>query len=201
MKVCPQCRAHYPTHFAVCPQDGNQLDAVTEFSPGTILREKYEILEKLGQGGMGTVYKARHLVFNEIRAIKIVSAELASNPDFLERFRTEAIIMRRLRHPTAVRVKDIDKTDDNRPFLVMEYIEGNSLREVLARRGPLPIPEALEIASQVCSALSAAHEMGILHRDIKPDNILMADHPGSGPLVKVMDFGVAKIKESTVPMV
>ena len=197
MKVCPQCRAHYPTHFSVCPQDGNQLDAVTEFSAGTIIREKYEILEKLGQGGMGTVYKARHLVFNEIRALKIVSENLARDEQFLERFRAEAVIMRRLNHPNAVRVDDIDKTEDDRPFIVMEYIEGQSLREVLAERGALPVAEALEITRQACAGLSAAHGMGILHRDIKPDNIMVAASPEGATLIKIMDFGIAKIKEST----
>lgn len=197
MKVCPHCRANYPSHFSVCPQDGNSLKSVSELPPGTVLRKKYEILQRIGQGGMGTVYKVRHLVFNEVRALKMVSAELAENPDFLERFRTEAVIMRRLQHPNAVRVEDMDWTEDNRPFLVMEYIEGNSLRQRLEERGALPVSEALEVASQTCSALSAAHEMGILHRDIKPDNILIVDQPGGGLMVKVMDFGVAKIKEST----
>ena len=102
-----------------------------------VLRGKYEVLEKLGAGGMATVYRARHLAFDEICAIKVVATRLADDDDFLRRFRNEAIVARRFQHPNAVRVDDLDTTEDGRPFIVMEYVEGTNLRELVRREGAL----------------------------------------------------------------
>jgi serine/threonine protein kinase len=162
-----------------------------------VLRGKYEILGKLGAGGMAAVYRARHLAFGEVRAIKVVNNRLADDEDFLRRFRHEAVVARRLQHPNAVRVDDLDMTEDGRPFIVMEYVEGENLREVIRHQGPLSLRRSVVIARQVAAALAAAHELGIIHRDIKPDNILLA---GAGELetAKVLDFGIAKMRESTL---
>lgn len=120
MKSCPACQAIYPTNFTVCPKDGVTLRTVTELAEGAVLRGKYQILGKLGQGGMGIVYKARHLHFDELCALKVVTSHLADEAGFLQRFRAEALVMRKLAHPNAVRVQDFDETEDGRPFMVME---------------------------------------------------------------------------------
>lgn len=202
MKYCDTCNSTYPTEFTTCPKDQSPLRKINELAPGMILREKYEVLDKIGAGGMASVYKARHLTFNEIRAIKIVSSKLADDQEFLKRFKTEAIITRKLRHPNAVQLDDFDTTEDGRPFIVMEYVQGRNLRSMLQDVGALPIQRSLNIAKQVASALGAAHKLGIVHRDIKPDNILCIPQPLNseiGPdLVKVFDFGIAKIRDGSV---
>ncbi len=195
MKFCDVCHATYPTDFTSCPKDQSPLRLATELLQGMVIRGKYEILEKIGAGGMATVYRARHLVFNELRAIKLVSSRMMDDENFLKRFRNEAVITRKLQHGNAVRVDDIDTTEDGRPFMIMELVEGQNLRSVIEQEGPLPTPRALEITRQVASALGAAHKLGITHRDIKPDNIVLMTQAGS-EVVKVLDFGIAKLRES-----
>jgi serine/threonine protein kinase len=194
MKSCPICQASYPTHFAVCPQDGTPLVDAGTWAEGTLVRGKYRILNKIGQGGMGSVYKAVHVTFDELRAIKVISPELIHDELFLKRFKHEAVITRRLQHANAVRVDDIDEAEDGRPFIVMEYIEGKSLRSLLENEGAMAAPRVCAIIKQVSSALDAAHRLGMIHRDIKPDNIVLIDTP-EGEQAKVLDFGIAKIKE------
>ncbi len=196
MKYCDNCHSAYPDDFTICPRDQGSLRYASELVPGVVIRGKYEILEKIGTGGMATVYRARHLAFGEIVAIKLVGPKLAHDADFLKRFRTEAVVTRKLQHPNAVRVEDLDTTEDGRPFIVMEFVNGRSLREVIRTEGALPLPRAVAIARQACSALAAAHAIGITHRDIKPDNILLTSYPG-GDVVKVLDFGIAKVKEGS----
>ncbi|MET0554737.1 MAG: protein kinase [Vicinamibacteria bacterium] len=162
-----------------------------------VIRGKYEVLSKVGAGGMASVYKARHVAFGEVLALKLVGTRLAHDPDFLKRFRNEAVITRRLHHPNAVRVEDLDATEDGRPFIVMEYVDGRSLRELVRTDGPQPLARAVAVARQVCAALAAAHALGITHRDIKPDNILLGRGPDGAEHVKVLDFGIAKVREST----
>lgn len=166
---------------------------------GTLVRGKYQILTKVGQGGMGIVYKARHVRFNELRALKVISAELASDAAFLRRFEQEAITTRKLQHPNAVRVEDIDESDNGRPFIVMEYIEGRNLKDVIEKEAPLSVPRICSIVKQVAAALDAAHALGIIHRDIKPGNIALVPSALEAGLpteqAKVFDFGIAKLKE------
>jgi len=196
MKSCPVCKVIYPDDFSVCPKDSATLARTTEFGEGAIVRGKYEILAKLGAGGMGAVYKARHLHFHEICALKVVKSHLLEEPEFLQRFRSEAQVMRRLNHPNAVQVRDFDETEDGRPFMVMEFIEGRSLDEVMTLEAPLDPARAARIAAQVCSALGAAHQLGIIHRDIKPSNVLLIASE-EGEQAKVLDFGIAKVKEAS----
>src|SRR5438552_3785472 len=197
VRYCPSCHSVYPNEFRTCPKDQTELVAASELQPGMVLRGKYEILGKLGAGGMASVYSARHLAFGEIRAIKVVGSRLSDDEDFLKRFRNEAVVARRLQHPNAVRVDDLDTTEDGRPFIVMEYVEGHNLREVVRREGPLSLRRSVRIARQVASALAAAHELGIVHRDIKPDNILLTG-TGAAETAKVLDFGIAKVKEGSL---
>jgi serine/threonine-protein kinase len=193
MKYCDTCHNTYPTDFATCPKDQTPLRAITDLVSGMVLRGKYRIEEKVGEGGMAAVYRASHLHFNEELAIKVVSNALSGNQDFLDRFKREAVITRKLRHPNAVRLDDFDITEDGRPFIAMEYVRGKSLRAVLQDEGNLPIPRAFNIARQVALALGAAHQLGIVHRDIKPDNVLLVPQSGGTDLVKVLDFGIAKV--------
>jgi serine/threonine protein kinase len=195
MKSCPTCRGTYPANYAVCPQDGTPLEELGTWSEGSIIRGKYRILSKVGQGGMGTVYKSLHLAFNELRALKVISRELLGDELFLKRFKHEAVITHNLQHPNAVRVDDIDEAEDGRPFIVMEYIEGRSLRKLIREEGPLAVPRVCSVIKQVAAALDAAHRINMVHRDIKPENIVLIEGPG-GEQAKVLDFGIAKVKEA-----
>ncbi len=169
------------------------LEEVSELAPGAILRGKYKILEKIGEGGMGAVYKALHVKFNEVYALKVVLAAYLEDVTFLQRFQSEALLMRRIDNPHALRVHDVDETEDGRPFFVMEFIDGDALDTVLAR-GALAPDRAIRIAMQACEALGAAHRLGVIHRDIKPGNLLLARTADGLDNVKVLDFGIAKVK-------
>ena len=194
MRYCPACHSVFPNEFRNCPKDQAELRSASELQPGMVLRGKYEILDKVGAGGMASVFRSRHLAFNEVCAIKVVAGRLSDDEDFLRRFRNEAVVARRFQHPHAVRVDDLDTTEDGRPFIVMEYVDGPNLREVVRQEGALGLRRALTIARQIASALSAAHQLGIIHRDIKPDNVLLTGM-GADESAKVLDFGIAKVKE------
>jgi serine/threonine protein kinase len=195
MKVCPNCQRSYPTSFAVCPQDGARLTEPLEWAEGTLIRGKYRILAKIGEGGMGAVYKALHVHFNESCALKVMSPALANDASLVKRFGREAIIARKLRHKNAVKVDDFDETEDGRPFIVMEYVEGQSLKSLMTASGPLSVARTCSIIKQTAAALDAAHELGLIHRDIKPDNIVLVVSHGE-EVAKVLDFGIAKIRDT-----
>jgi serine/threonine protein kinase len=195
MKTCPTCQGSYPRDYTMCPQDGSPLRDVGIWAEGNVIRGKYRILSKVGQGGMGTVYKAVHLAFDELRALKVIAPELLHDELFVRRFKQEAVITRKLQHPNAVRVDDIDEAEDGRPFIVMEFIQGKSPKKVIQEEGPLPVPRVCSIVKQVAAALDAAHGLGMVHRDIKPDNIALIESR-EGERVKVLDFGIAKMKEA-----
>ena len=180
----------------MCPADQTGLQNTHEFQPGMIIRNKYQILDRIGVGGMGIVYRARHLTFNEVCAIKIVSDAIAGDANFLQRFQTEAVVTRKLRHPNAVRVDDFDYTDDGRPFIVMELVEGKNIGEILQEQGPFRVPRAVRIATQAARALGVAHKLGVVHRDIKPGNILLTTDEQGQEIAKVLDFGIAKLREA-----
>ncbi len=205
MKRCPSCQSAYPTNYTHCPRDGSSLAEAHDWSEGMVVRGKYQIVAKVGQGGMAAVYKAVHVRFNEPRALKVMNPELANDTGFVRRFEQEAIITRKLQHPNAVRVDDIDEAEDGRPFIVMEFVEGGNLKDVIEREAPLPVGRVCSIVTQIAAALDAAHRLGLVHRDIKPANIaLIGSAGGLGPSfdrpfvdhVKVLDFGIAKLKES-----
>jgi serine/threonine protein kinase len=194
MKDCPTCKSTFPNKFVVCPNDGSNLVEVGVWAEGNEIRGKYRILSKVGQGGMGAVYKVLHVAFDELRALKVINPSLMSDELFVRRFKHEAVITRKLQHPNAVRVDDIDEAEDGRPIIVMEYIEGQSLKKLIKDQGALPSPRVCTIIKQAAAALDAAHKLGMVHRDIKPDNIALVDAP-EGEQAKVLDFGIAKIKE------
>lgn len=195
MKNCPTCQTPYPNNFQVCPQDGASLVEFGMWADGAVIRGKYRILGKVGQGGMGAVYKVMHVAFDELHALKVINPSLMGDELFVKRFRHEAVITRKLRHPNAVRVDDIDEAEDGRPIILMEYIEGQSLKKLIQDQGALPVPRVCSIIKQAAAALEAAHNLGMIHRDIKPENIVLVAGP-EGEVVKVLDFGIAKVKEA-----
>ena len=151
----------------------------------------FAISERIGRGGMGSVYRAEHLLLHEPRALKVIRAELfRAVPEAIERFEREARIAVRLRHPNLVLIHDFF-VEDGDHFLVMEYVVGESLGELLRRRGALPVDELCRIGAQCCAGLAHAHELGIVHRDLSPENILLTP-TASGTQAKIIDFGVAR---------
>ncbi len=201
MRICPICSATYPTQVGFCPKDGSPLGELHDWVPGATIRGKYRILSMIGKGGMGSVYKALHLGFDELRALKLLNRELTADARFVKRFKQEAFTTRKLQHPNIVRVEDIDETEEGQPLIVMEYIEGRNLRSLMEQHNAMKVAAACSIAKQVASALVVAHGLGVIHRDLKPDNIvLVAPAKAAGtpaePTVKVLDFGIAKLKEA-----
>jgi serine/threonine protein kinase len=197
MKVCPSCQASYQADFTHCPRDGAALSEIGAWHDGTLVRGKYRILGKVGEGGMAVVYKAMHVRFEELRALKVMNEELARDRAFVKRFMHEAVLTRKLQHASAVRVDDIDEAEDGRPFIVMEFVEGRALKEVIQAEAPIPAARVCPLIRQIAGALDAAHRMGIVHRDVKPANIVLvtptaADEPERA---KLLDFGIAKARE------
>jgi eukaryotic-like serine/threonine-protein kinase len=172
--------------------DGHASSTIGSVSThvGTSLGGRYRLDAQIGHGGMSTVYRAFDTVLERQVAVKLMHRDIAHNPDQLERFRREARAVAQLNHPHIVQVIDAGE-DDAMPFIVFEYVEGETLKERIRRFGRLPIPEALAYAIEIARALGAAHDRGIVHRDVKPQNILV-DEEGSG---KVTDFGIARTLE------
>ena len=196
MKLCPQCRHTYHDTNSFCPRDGAVLSIVDRLEPGTIFRHKFEIQEEIGRGGMGVVYRVRHMRLQYDRALKLINARYSGDSQAARRFVSEAILANQIDHPNVVRVHDVDETEDGYPYIIMEYVAGKSLRQILhPETGPAVVLEplrAIRIASQVCAALAAAHAHNIVHRDVKPDNILLVTQSDGSDLVKVVDFGLGK---------
>src|SRR5437667_557085 len=165
---------------------------------GQILDEKYRLERLLGQGGMGAVYLATHLGTERYVALKLIAPQFMRNEEFVERFKREARAAGRLRHPNVVDVTDFGFANAGRErvaYLVMEYLDGCTLSDVLAEEMRLPLYWVVDILEQVCSAVHEAHQQGIVHRDLKPDNIWLEPNALGGYRVKVLDFGIAKLAE------
>ena len=160
---------------------------------GQRIADRYDVVRLLGEGGMGQVYEARHVELDKQVAIKFLFLELAEDEELLARFRREARITAALRHANIVEVMDFGVTGEGLPWLVMEYLTGESLQEILEREGRLSIPAAKQIMVQILSGLSEAHSQGIVHRDLKPDNVYLDEVKGQGTVVKLLDFGISKI--------
>jgi eukaryotic-like serine/threonine-protein kinase len=172
--------------------------AATQFELSVGLSQRYRIIRRLGEGGMGTVFLAEQLaVGSRSVALKVLRRRLLDDPEFLQRFRDEASSTGRIRHQNVVTVYECGQTDDGSPYIAMEYLEGESLRQTLKRRGSLPLQATAEILQQAARGLNAAHKLGIVHRDLKPDNIFLTHDDDGKPLVKIVDFGIAKMREST----
>ncbi len=166
---------------------GGAVSTAAVLQIGTALGDRYEVLELLGEGGMGAVYKAADLEVDRIVALKVIRPEMASHPEILARFKQELLLSSQVTHRNVIRIYDIGEAEGVK-FITMEFIEGKDLRAILHEKKKLPPEEAVEVAQQVCQALQAAHSVGIIHRDLKPQNIMM-DRTGR---VVVMDFGLAR---------
>jgi serine/threonine protein kinase len=178
----------------VCPQDATPLEDAQEQDPliGAVLADTYHILRLIGEGGMGRVYEAQHTrLANRRLAVKLLHDEMARQPDILTRFEREAEAASTIAHPNVVEVLDVHRLEDGRPYIVCEYLEGEELGTLLDRVGELPVETAVRIVRQICRALMAAHDRGIVHRDVKPENVFLVGDPRS-PRVKVIDFGISK---------
>ncbi|MCU0687817.1 MAG: serine/threonine protein kinase, partial [Polyangiaceae bacterium] len=158
---------------------------------GDTLLGKYRLGAELGRGGMGVVFEAVHLRMAQKVAIKVLLPEIAQRPELTHRFEREARAAARLRGRHTVRVHDVDETPDGLPFLVMEFLEGRSLRDELARHRQLPIEDAVRYVREACEGVEEAHRAGIIHRDLKPANLFLSVG-GDEQVVKVVDFGIAK---------
>jgi tRNA A-37 threonylcarbamoyl transferase component Bud32 len=219
VKVCPDCRYQFGDEHEFCPTHGKRLTAMTVFvnpaqagpgaatifyNPnlpqpqenydrliGSVLDGRYVLQEKVGEGGMGVVFKARHSVIEKTFAVKILKREVARDKAVLQRFVQEAKAASRIGHPSIVEVTDFGSLPDGSAYQVMEFIAGMTLSKAM-RAGPMWAARALPIVGQIARALAAAHEKGIVHRDLKPDNIFLVEKDGRKDLVKIVDFGVAK---------
>jgi serine/threonine-protein kinase len=195
VKICPLCHELRPDEATFCTADGGLLGKVTDPLLGRTIAARYRIIRRLGAGGMANVYLARHLIIERQSAIKVLRHDLALDPSSRERFLREARAVNRINHPNIVEITDYGEFE-GMAYLVMEYVEGDSLLAAL-KRGPLPWPRAVHLASQVVSALGRAHQMGVIHRDLKPENVILVGPSHRAGTreeqVKLTDFGIARI--------
>src|SRR5271165_2023474 len=210
---CPVCRTSNPPGSIACvhcsnpiegAEGGSRFDGPTDagvavqrarapggaLSPGTVVGDRYEILKMLGEGGMGTVYKARDRELDRTVALKVIRPELAGKPEILRRFKQELILARQVTHRNVIRIFDLGVAD-NLKFITMDFVEGRDLKSVLTEKRKFPASEACDVIRQVCLGLEAAHNEGVVHRDLKPQNIML-DTQGR---VYLMDFGLARSME------
>ncbi len=198
MRPCPQCGTLCEEEHQYCPGCGFPVGAIPAQSEdkfvGQTLPGGYLILDLISVGGMGRVYRAEQRVLGRTVAVKIIHPHLLSDENSSVRFLTEARAASQLNHPNSVSVIDFGKTKDGQPYLVMEFLRGKDLALVAYEEGPLPFARVVEILRQVLMALADAHEIGIIHRDMKPENVIVERMRRGGDLVKVVDFGLAKLK-------
>ena len=210
MAVCSRCHKDWPDQYWVCPEDGTVLTAARtatgqmittplgipreeDLRAGTMIGE-YRVEGKLGEGGMATVFSATHPLIGKKVAIKVISRRLCADLHAVERFINEARTVNQIGHPNLVDIFAFGVLPDGRAYLVMEWLQGETLAERLARER-MPVPRALDVLMQIVDALEAAHEKGIVHRDLKPQNIFVVER-GEKTSVKLLDFGIAKLADS-----
>ncbi len=194
MSACPTCGATYENSVKICPKDGTVLEGATESADvrlGQVLDGKYRLDSKLGQGGMGAIYRATHLMLDKQVAVKLIKPELVTSSDLVRRFQREARAAGNLNHPNIAAAYDLGQTQDGTLYIAMELVNGPSLKDVIRDTGPVAVERATRIMRQVGSALSLAHRHNIIHRDLKPHNIMLATD-GRHEVAKLLDFGIAK---------
>lgn len=196
-KICPACLERYPIDFRVCPRDATSLedtDAAEELDAllGETVGDTFSIVRTIGEGGMARVYEGRHVRLpNKRFAIKVLHHMYAQQPMIVARFQREAEAASGIGHPNVVDVYDVGTTPDGRPYLVSELLEGKDFATLLDERERLPAPAAVHVVRQACRALAAAHAHGVVHRDVKPENVFLVGDMDA-PVVKVLDFGISK---------
>lgn len=199
MKTCPQCQIKYPDVLEFCPRDGSPLPNTSaakevEADPllGTTIDGRYAIESRLGEGGMGVVYKARHVLIDKPVAIKILRKEAAQDTAAVQRFIQEAKSASKIGHSNIVDITDFGVLPDGHAYFVMEFLQGQTLAQAI-QEGPLEPARVCTIAAQMGRGLNAAHQKGIVHRDLKPENIFLLEREGQKDFVKIVDFGIAKV--------
>ena len=196
MKACPQCHIRYPADAVYCFLDGAVLEAIRDPLIGTTIAGRYVIEDVIGEGGMATVYRARHQLVDRPCAVKVMNPALAMDQKVRERFRREAKSAQSLAHPNVIEIFDQGETENGTPYIVMELLSGRTLAE-LTDKGPIPMPVALPIMIQMSRAIARAHDLGVVHRDLKPENIFITRRVDGTDLVKVLDFGIARSRGDT----
>ncbi|HEX3854172.1 MAG TPA: protein kinase [Polyangiaceae bacterium] len=191
MKSCSQCKLKYPDDSAACFLCGGSLVTLKDPLIGTTIAGRYQIEEVLGQGGMATVYAARHRLVDRPCAVKVMSAQYTRNEVIRERFRREAKAAQKLAHPNIIEIFDQGETPDGLVYLVMELLQGETLADLL-EQGKVPLERGLPIMIQIARALARAHDLEVIHRDLKPENIFLARGPNGTDQVKLLDFGIAR---------
>jgi serine/threonine-protein kinase len=194
VKNCPVCGKEYPDNVKFCPVDGSTLRAKSPTADliGQVIADRYYIIKKLGEGGMGAVYLGEHVKMGRKSAIKVMNPGMAADPDAISRFNREASNASRISHPNVCQIYDFGETTEGVIYLAMEFIEGSALTDLIEKEGALPPARAGKILKQSADALASAHDLGIVHRDLKPDNIMIVPGRDGSDIVKVVDFGIAK---------
>ncbi|MGH7297202.1 MAG: protein kinase domain-containing protein, partial [Polyangiaceae bacterium] len=192
MKACPQCHIRYPADSVYCFLDGAVLEAIRDPLIGSTIAGRYLIEDVIGEGGMATVYRARHKLVDRACAVKVMNPALASDPTTRERFRREAKSAQTLAHPNVIEIFDQGETPEGTTYIVMELLDGKTLAD-LTEAGAVPLPRALPIMIQIARGIARAHDLGVVHRDLKPENIFIVRRQIDGTdIVKILDFGIAK---------
>src|SRR5436305_6969231 len=193
MRECPTCRNCYPDDVTNCPDDG--VATTHSISGEPILDGRYQLERRLGQGGMGIVFKGRNIFLETLHAVKVILPDLVGNaPNLARRFRQEALAAAAIRHQNIIAVTDFGVVRGTMPFLVMEFVKGKSLQDIMAEEGAMPPLRAFELIQPICAGIAAAHRQNIVHRDLKPLNVMIQDGVPVREGAKILDFGLAKIK-------
>lgn len=192
MKLCLRCNQYYNDVMETCPKDNSNLEPVGK-DPliGALINDRYVVDSVIGKGSSGIVYKAARLMMGGEVAVKVIHSYLGADGASLDRLLRELRAAEKLRHPHIITLWESGITDDGQPYLVMDYLEGITLSQMITQRGALPVPRVLNITRQVCEALTHAHDAGFIHRDMKPENIVLEENESRGDYAKVLDFGIA----------
>jgi formylglycine-generating enzyme required for sulfatase activity/serine/threonine protein kinase len=199
IKTCTVCQSPYEadsTHICSGSKAPDPVAQLLQPQVGMVIDKKYRLQNKLGEGGMGSVFRARRLFMDDFVAIKFMRPEVMANPEIRQRFYQEAQVAARVKHPNVVMVYDFGETVDGLVYLVMEFLEGMSLGQLLKKKGALGLKRVFDIGIQICEALTCMLENNVIHRDLKPDNIMLVKDGQENEMVKVVDFGVAKMMAS-----
>ncbi|HEY9776648.1 MAG TPA: serine/threonine-protein kinase [Planktothrix sp.] len=195
-KRCPACEREFTGTLVVCQHDGTLLIPVKESLVGQVLANKYTVLQEIGQGGMSIVYKGRHEVMDRTVAIKMLQSQLLGDQTSILRFQREAQAVACVSHPNVITIYDCD-VHNGQPYLVMDYLIGESLADMIKRDNHISVERCLKIFICVTDALQQAHSKGVIHRDLKSSNIMLVESEGKKEVVKVVDFGIAKLMPSS----
>ncbi|MFL6227661.1 MAG: protein kinase domain-containing protein [Pyrinomonadaceae bacterium] len=195
MKTCPQCGESFEPTLKFCPRDGQVLEDAPQDLVGQVLDAQYEIESFVARGGMGAIFRARHILLGDRVAIKVLRPEFRANPEWLRRFQREGQAARRFRHPNAITVYDLRTSSEGLVYMVMEFVAGRSLDKELQARGRFTPAEAFEALEPIGRVLEEAHEQGVVHRDLKPENVMIDREPDGELCVKLLDLGIAKLRE------